>query len=375
MSVLSSFNSLDKRFAWSFLGFLLAAIFGGITIYTEFFRVNTPSVVVEVINDANVLDVKEDINELSVFYGDVDIKSLNQTLSVLFLRIKNDGGAPILNGYYDENYPFNITLKEGKFLKVEQLGATNDYLISAAQPKIESDKSILLPEVILEPSESYTVKFLALHNSDSSIEIDVLGKIAGTKEIKLKTLNTEDTELSFWGSVFYGDLFVQFARLPIYFLGFIFGLTFVFAPIAMASDAISKRKRKKVVAQYKEYDKGEFTNNHEIIFSTYVYEGLAPLAEAKEALSDKSSWKRILRKGSQHIESDADYQQSPATKLIFEQDERIYTPASPYRRYRSTKLLKKIGALTKSEDGQIQINKNVEVALGKFIDFVVIKES
>ncbi|ELB2756136.1 hypothetical protein QNF07_004483 [Vibrio alginolyticus] len=92
-------------------------------------------------------------------------------------------------------------------------------------------------------------------------------------------------------------------------------------------------------------------------------------------MSDKSSWKRILRKGSQHIESDADYQQSPATKLIFEQDERIYTPASPYRRYRSTKLLKKIGALTKSEDGQIQINKNVEVALGKFIDFVVIKES
>jgi hypothetical protein len=169
MSVFSSFNNLDKRFAWSFLGFLLASIFGSITIYTEFFRVNTPSVVVEVINDANVLDVKEDINELKVFYGDVDIKSLNQTLSVLFLRVRNDGGAPILNGYYDKNYPFNITLKEGKFLKVEQLNATNKYLKSAAQPKISSDKNIALPEVIMEPAESYTIKILALHSADSNI--------------------------------------------------------------------------------------------------------------------------------------------------------------------------------------------------------------
>ncbi len=374
MSVISSFNNLDKRFAWSFLGFMLAAIFGGITIYTEFFRVNTPSVIVEIVNEANVLDVKEDVNEIKVFYGDVDIKSLNQTLSVLFVRVKNIGGAPILNGYYDKNYPFNITLKEGKFLKVEQLNATNGYLESAAQPKIETDKKILLPEVILETSESYTIKILALHNSNSNIVIDVLGKIAGTKEIKLTHLNTEDKELSFWGSVFYGDSLVQLARLPIYFFGFVFGLAFTFGPIAIASDAISARKRKKVVVQYKEYVKGELSEFHEVIFSTYINDGLSPLAEAKEALSDKRNWGRLLQRENKDPEAVENIPQSPARQLIFEQDERIAS-GPLYRKHRAARLIRKIGALTKSEDNQININESVESGLSKFIDFVVIKES
>lgn len=373
MSVISSFNNLDKRFAWSFLGFMLAVVFGGITIYTEFFRVNTPSVTVEVLNEANVLDVKEDINELKVFYGDVDIKNLNQTLSVLFVRVKNVGGAPILNGYYDNNYPFNISLKEGKFLKVEQLNATNEYLESSAKPKIETDKRILLPEVILDPAESYTVKILALHNSTSNIGIDVLGKIAGVKEINLTHLNAEDKELSFWGSVFYGDLLVQLARLPIYFFGFTFGLAFTFGPIVIASDAISTRKRKKVVAQYKEYDKAELSKFYEIIFSTYVSDGLSPLAEAKEALADKSNWNRLLQDESNDIEANEYIPQGPATRLIFEQDDQIES-GPRYRTYRAARLIREIGALTKSEDNQININESVESGLSKFIDFVVIKE-
>lgn len=353
---------------------MLAAVFGGITIYTEFFRVNTPSVIVEVVNEANVLDVKEDINELKVFYGDVDIKSLNQTLSVLFVRVKNIGGAPVLNGYYDNNYPFNISLKEGKFLKVEKLSATNEYLESAAQPKIETDKRILLPEVILEPAESYTIKILALHKSNSNIGISVLGKVAGTKEINLTHLNTEDKELSFWDSVFYGDSLVQLARLPIYFFGFMFGLAFIFGPIAIASDAISTRKRKKVVAQYKEYDKSELSKFHEVIFSTYISDGLSPLAEAKEALADKRNWNRLLQKESNDAEAIEHLPQSPATRLIFEQEDSV-EPGPRYRKYRAARLIRKIGALTKSEDNQININESVESGLSKFIDFVVIKES
>lgn len=370
MSVLSSFNSLDKRFAWSFLGFVLASVFGGITIYTEFFKVNTPSVVVEIINDANVLDVKEEINELKVFYGDVDIKSLNQTLSVLFLRIKNDGGAPVLNGYYDRNYPFNIILKDGKFLKVEQFAATNEYLRTAAQPNIAAEKSIQLPEVILEPTESYTIKILALHNADSSIEVDVVGKIAGTKEIKLNELNAEETELSFWGAIFYGDIGVQLVRLPIYFFGFILGLTFIIVPIAIASDVISKRKRKRVVEQYKEYAKEGLLDFHDEIFAAYINYGLSTLAEGKELLADKRNWKGLVNAGSVDTESI----ESPATRLLIEQGSYSEHP-SVYRKDSPSRLIRQIGALSKSENNEINLDAAIESSLSKFIDFVVIKES
>ncbi|QSX37860.1 hypothetical protein [Shewanella sedimentimangrovi] len=373
MGVISSFNSLDKRFAWSFLGFMLAAIFGGISIYTEFFRVNTPSVVVEVISDANVLDVKEEISELKVFYGDVDIKSLNQTLSVLFLRIKNDGGAPILNGYYDKNYPFNIILKEGKFLKVEQLGATNDYLRTAAQPKINTDKTISLPDVILEPSEGYTIKILALHSSGHGIKIDVVGKIAGTKKIELRTLNSAGSELSFWGGVFYGSIFVQLVRLPIYFVVFIFVLVSIVGPMVMASDAISTRKRKKVVEQYKVYSKDCLSNYHEVIFKEYIDLGLPALVEVKELLTDKRNWKRLVREVNMDVDSTESLLQSPAARLMIEQEDVINLTPN-YIRRNASRLIRKIGALSKSEDNEISIDEDVESGLSKFIDFVVIKE-
>lgn len=374
MSVISSFNSLDKRFAWSFLGFMLASIFGGITIYTEFFRVNTPSVVVEILSDANVLDVKEEINELKVFYGDVDIKSLNQTLSVVFLRVRNNGGAPVLNGYYDKKYPFNITLLEGKFLKVEQLSATNEYLESAAQPKIKTDKIINLPEVILEPSESYVVKILALHDSNSNIEINVLGKIAGTKKIKLSPLNSEKTDLSFWQSVFYGNWSIQLTRLPIYFFGFIFGLALIVLPIAFASDVITKRKRKTVVAQYKTYDDNKPIKYQDVIFDHYIEEGLAPLAKAKESLSDEKQWARIIKRGKERIKvSDESIPPSGLSPVSNDTNKEGFT--SRYNMFSIEKLIVKIEALTESSDDQICVDKDVERALSKFIDFVVIKES
>lgn len=374
MSVISSFNNLDKRFAWSFLGFMLATIFGGITIYTEFFRVNTPSVVVEVLSDANVLDVKEEINELKVFYGDVDIKSLDQTLSVLFLRVRNNGGAPVLNGYYDKKYPFNITLLEGKFLKVEQLSATNEYLQSAALPKIKTDKVINLPEVILEPSESYVVKILALHDSNSNIKVDVLGKIAGTKKIKLSPLNSEETDLTFWQSVFYGDWSIQLTRLPIYFFGFIFGLALIILPVTFASDAITKRKRKTIVAQYKTYDDNEPIKNQDIIFEHYIEEGLAPLAKAKESLSDEKKWERIVKRGKTRVKVSKE-PSLPTEAPLGSNNNHMEGFTSRYNMFSIEKLIVKIEALTKSDDGQINLDKDVERALSKFIDFVVIKES
>lgn len=375
MSVISTFNNLDKRFAWSFLGFMLATIFGSITIYTEFFRVNTPSVVVEVLSEANVLDVKEDINEIKVFYDDVDIKSLDQTLSVLFLRIKNNGGAPVLNGYYDKNYPFNISLLEGKFLKVEQLSATNQYLQYAALPKIKEDKIITLPEVILEPSESYTVKILALHGSSSNIKIDVLGKIAGTKNINLLPLSSGKDSLSFWDSVFYGDWLIQLTRLPIYFFGFIIGILSIALPTTFASDAITKRKRKLIVKQYKSYSNNEPIKHQDTIFITYIDNGLSPLAKAKEALMDERKWDSIVRRGKPKSIIDDDNATSQVEKLMFEPViyEDVYT--SRYRSYSTEKLIVKIEALTRSSEGNINLDKNVETALSKFIDFVVIKES
>ncbi|ATC95053.1 hypothetical protein [Pseudoalteromonas tunicata] len=377
MTVISSFNNLDKRFAWSFLGFMLAAILGSLTIYTEFFRVDNPELIVEVLNDTNVLDVKEDMNELKVFYGDVDIKSLNQTLSVVFLRIKNDGGAPILKGYYDDKYPLNLTIKDGKFLKSEQVSSTNDYLKSSALPIIDTERSILLPGIILEHGESYTIKVLALHSAGSDVELNVLGKIAGVREIRLtKSIDSEE-EISFWSKVIAGDIFVHLARIPIYFFGFIFSIILMIAPIAIASDFFSKRKRRKVIKQYKLYIKEDITDKHEFLFESYIDDGLVPVAEAKETLSDKEKLKKVVRKG---LNPEARSHERHPERHDGRYPDR-YDRSHPdyqrvvYRRAAIYRLLKGVDGFIKDENNEIMPAPHAEDLLGKFIDFVVIKES
>ena len=353
---------------------MLAAIFGGITIYTEFFRIDTPSMIVEVLNDTNVLDVKEDVNELKIYYGAVDIKSLNQTLSVLFLRIKNDGGAPILNGYYDKKYPLTIVLAEGKFLKVEQTSSTNDYLLSSAIPSIETEQRILLPEIILESGESYTIKILTLHSSESEVELNVLGKIAGIKEIKLLKNIGEEKIASYWDQVLSGDTWIQLGRLPIYFFGLIFSLVLIIAPIAIASDFLSKRKRKIIVNQYKAYDSSEITKHHGVVFESYIEDGLSSLAEAKEVLAKRSNLIKYLDNEKSTTENNDITSVASETGFINEDIERQNISPKVYRRTRVKRLLKKMGALTKNESDDVIVNEKIELILSKFIDFVIIKE-
>lgn len=374
MSIIEWFNGLDKRFAWSFLGFLLAAIFGSISIYTEFFRVDRPSLIIEILNDTNVLDVKEKVNELKILYDDIDIQNLNKTLSVLIIRIRNSGGAPILNGYYDKKYPLRLSLSDGKFLKVEQATSTSDYLLNSAIPIIETEKTIMLPEIILEPGESYTIKSLILHAAESNINLNVSGKIAGVHKIELLRSSSEETSISYWKEVFNGNIFVQLVRLPTYFFGFILIIAILIITIAFASDKISKKRRKRIVKQYKSYAQTELSDYHQVIFESYIEDGVYPLAQAKEVLSDESYLIKMLNYKETGEKTDQSLPPLPTgTQVALDN---ISDHIMTVRKYvRSMELLKKMGAIAKTEGDIYSISNEVESILGKFIDFVVIKES
>ncbi len=66
-------QTLDRRFAWSFLGFVLGAVFAILTVYTDFIRDENPSLTFTTLSDASVLDVNEDISDLGITYRGKDI--------------------------------------------------------------------------------------------------------------------------------------------------------------------------------------------------------------------------------------------------------------------------------------------------------------
>jgi len=59
----------------------------------------------EVVSSANVIDVKEDVGKLEVLYEGANLRSNHLSLSVVTLKISNDGGAPITKTAYDDAAP------------------------------------------------------------------------------------------------------------------------------------------------------------------------------------------------------------------------------------------------------------------------------
>src|SRR5689334_6871850 len=101
MGLIQAFRRIEKGFAWSFLGFVLAACFGGLATYTEFFKSRSAQLEYDLLSNTPVLTTREDVPALKILYENLDIRQTKQMLSVVSLRIRNTGEADILNGHYD----------------------------------------------------------------------------------------------------------------------------------------------------------------------------------------------------------------------------------------------------------------------------------
>ena len=112
-------KNISNNLAWSLLGFVLAVIFGSITIYTEFFRDDRPAIQFEILSDSSVLDVREEVSDLEIIYDGNDLRRSGQSLRVLVVRVSNTGGDDILNSYYDDNALLGFSVENGELVSVE----------------------------------------------------------------------------------------------------------------------------------------------------------------------------------------------------------------------------------------------------------------
>lgn len=368
MNSIEKFANIDKKFAWSFLGFLLAVFFGGLTIYNEFIKVRDPQMVVEVLSNTNVLDLRENLPELKILYGDVDIKSVGKDLSVVIFRVKNVGGASILGGYYDANSPVTISISSGEFLKYEKISASNEYLNSAAIATKAGASSIRMPGVIMEPGESYTIKALVIHGARSGTLLKSSGKIAGMRKIPIIKIEPDKDNETFFSKVFSGSIGVQALRIPLYFLIFITSLAAILSPPIIISEALKKNGRKKSITQFRKHVKETPPDGHEEVFEIYVDVGLTPLVRARELLANGE----VLKEKLEH------YQRLGLTnnrEMIFPDDQDHFANPVILNRNAAARVIAKAEIAKIDDEGNVQVDTQKEKFLGKFIDYITIKES
>ena len=301
MGLRDSLNTINNKYAWSLLGFILALLLGGLTIYLEFFRDRKPDLRFEVVSNTSVLDVREELGKLEIFYDGLDIKKSKQSLRVVVVRVVNPSDTDILLGHYDERVPLGFTVSNGELLRVELLEASSRYLMSNLRVSPPDSLLGVFEPVILESKEFFMFKALILHAQGRTPILSPQGKIAGIRTINLTEQSGTESEKFYWHLVFAGGVWVQAARLISYFFGFI-GLSLglilllfaVISPVLFVSGKFTRRKRAKHVKHFRSITNIELQGKDEFLFSGYENNGPDYVHAMGQLLSDKTKLKEAI---------------------------------------------------------------------------------
>jgi len=247
-------HELNSKIPWGFISVALALVFGFLAIYQAFFQQKRPAISIEILSNTSILDVKEDVAGLDIQYDRRDIRKANESLRVITVRVENTGKEDILKSFYDSRDPFGIKISKGKLIEEPTiLAASSDYIRKNLDPKIKDDNVIQFSDIILEVGQYFVIKLLLLHKRDGSpptIE-KAVGTIAGLQTPTILEMPGEKPKKSLWAQAFSGSYLVQVIRFICYFFGMIFAMIFIIAPPAIISDALSKRRRKRTIEDYK----------------------------------------------------------------------------------------------------------------------------
>lgn len=286
MALLKYFKKFERKFAWSFFGVVLALIFGGITVYREFIEDKRPALQYDILTNTSVLDVKEQLSNLSVLFDGIDIRKQGLSLRVITVRVLNHSSRDILKGHYDDKAPLGLHISTGKVIRTELVDASNEYLRKNFTIEERDDQTLHFPSVILEAGESFALKLLVLHPEGQIPTLNAVGKVAGIQVIPVREAFRDDGKEPFFAAAFQGTFLVQIIRLLAYTIGTILLLAAIIVPIAMTSSKLDERKKKKTVQEFKGITNLDLNESDEFIFTQYVQWGGHMVRSMNSLVSD-----------------------------------------------------------------------------------------
>ncbi len=204
MDVFTKIRSIEKKFPWSFFGFLLGILsflFAAILFFWNQSEDNFDfSILID--SEENLVEIREQIKNLQILYNGKDIIVTNEELKLLTFTIRNDG-KDILKSYYDPDLPFGIVFNNSKLLSFKIFESNSKYLKDEIKPRIltkdssetiKESKYINLPldstylslllfnQVIFERDTYVKIKtYLIQPKGSLKTDIRFIGKIAGIK--------------------------------------------------------------------------------------------------------------------------------------------------------------------------------------------------
>ena len=368
MSDISS-TPLRKIIINSIIGFigLASAVLG---IYAFFFREKKMQLDYEILANTNVLDINAEVSKLDILYSGNSLKTNNEGLRIINIRITNNGTESILKTYYDDNDPLGVTVSNGKVIEKPQLLATsNTYLKKNLQIKYDSIAHIWFNDIIIEPHDYFTLKFLILYPLDQSPQIHSSGKIAGINTIQvLSVAASTKNENNFWHKTFDGDATSQIVRAFAYGLITIISVILFVISMFSITEKIQYARRKSIIKKYKKSNNSTYTWNDEKIFdnfkngNSYILKNTLSLINDEDSLNEKYKESLSKLKDAKRIPPESNFEKKyDFSKKELDERKTNYV-------YRIQGLLKD-GYLILDKD-KLLVNQSMKETLGKFLKFL-----
>ena len=296
MGLTDNFLKIEKKFVWSFLGFLLAIIFGAFSIYTVYFMDTNPKLNFVIETNTKVLDLKENVRRLDIIYQGENIKESNKNLSIFKIKILNPSKVNILNTFYDIKDSLGFILDKAEIVeRPEIVEASNDYLKYNLSFRMDSTGQIKFSPIIIEGGEYFVIRLLALHKQNEAPILKPFGKIAGIKYFKIIESYKTTEKKSFWTELIQGGFWIHIVRFLGYLLIIIITVITIAIPSSLIADSISEKRRKRNVKNYKTKKNLPDTVERNLIYDMYLEFGLDYLSSVQKLSLDERLLKVRLR--------------------------------------------------------------------------------
>lgn len=346
-------NKIDKRFS---IGLIIGLIFGLLSVYVDFFRSLDPELSFNVLSNATVFDIKENIGELDVLYDSTSLTKQGKTISLITIKISNSGNGSILKEYFDSISPLRLYIDSVKIVQNPQLIETNeDYLNKSVSFSRISDNGFILNPFIFDRGKYFVVKLLAIHKQGFTPTIKADGKIARIDKFEFfRSYNNQKKE-PFWGTVFHGGFLIHITRFFTYLFAIGIFVVLLVLPISSISDFISKKNRKKMIKIFRKVYSKTIEETHELLIDFYLDNGIEPINRLKRIINDQSRFKYLFSL----VNEENDF---------YFANHRYHNPMDTSVGYLIQKLKNK--KLIKIEDKKFSIDENFKMFLLDFIKFM-----
>lgn len=272
------------------LGYV-AVFIGVLTVVTILLSTRSrQSLTYQLISQSDIAGPASKSSELEISHKGRRFAQDDKRLTVVILRVVNDGNAPLNDAVFDADNPPGFTVMNAELIERPRVIPDGHSTADWNGATLKSSTYAVLDTMNLQPGESFDLQLLLLRRSQdtNSLAIVPTGLYGRGQEFAMHQSAVAAMTKPFWRQVSQGSLLVHLMRATCYV-----GLGLCCLILLVGVDHVCTRAgqdrliktRQRVIAEYRSESKGGFDSVSDAVLNEYLTHGIRRLEKLNNGLA------------------------------------------------------------------------------------------